>query len=371
MRRFGLGSYPDKGLSEARNEARQLHYEVRHRGADPVAEARRERAIGQAARAGIGTLEAVLDLYGEQAAPKSWAHGRLRVWRVFKAQLPLAIGQITLGDLQLAADAYPTPKSAAFAVRTIRPALKWASVLGRKYLPSEWAGGLACPASPERRGRVLSREELAKLLPVLRRAATALTALRRFTTITGRPEAARMRWGHVDLGARIWSIPADPRKGRRVGTVILTDEAIAQFAALPRGQPDENIFRHASPYAAAMLLMLLTLARREEVAAARWQEFDLGAGAWSIPAERAKNGQPHVVTLPRQALLLLAELGPGEPDDLVFASAAGSPMDNWDRETKAIQAASGTTGWHRHDLRRTGATMLGEMGELPASLKRR
>ncbi len=38
---------------------------------------------------------------------------------------------------------------------------------------------------------------------------------------------------------------------------------------------------------------------------------------------------------------------------------------NWDRETRAIQIASGTNGWTRHDLRRTGATMLGEMGELP------
>ena len=27
--------------------------------------------------------------------------------------------------------------------------------------------------------------------------------------------------------------------------------------------------------------------------------------------------------------------------------------------------ASATAGWTRHDLRRTGATMLGEMGELP------
>jgi hypothetical protein len=30
-----------------------------------------------------------------------------------------------------------------------------------------------------------------------------------------------------------------------------------------------------------------------------------------------------------------------------------------------MQKLSGTTGWTRHDLRRTGATMLGEMGELP------
>jgi integrase len=40
-------------------------------------------------------------------------------------------------------------------------------------------------------------------------------------------------------------------------------------------------------------------------------------------------------------------------------------LANWDKETKALQADSGTEGWTRHDLRRTGATMLGDMGELP------
>ncbi len=50
---------------------------------------------------------------------------------------------------------------------------------------------------------------------------------------------------------------------------------------------------------------------------------------------------------------------------LIFATSAGTPLGNWDRETKALQQASRTAGWTRHDLRRTGATMLGEMGELP------
>ena len=40
-------------------------------------------------------------------------------------------------------------------------------------------------------------------------------------------------------------------------------------------------------------------------------------------------------------------------------------LGNRNRETKVIQKASETSGWHRHDMRRTGATMLDEMGELP------
>jgi integrase len=58
-------------------------------------------------------------------------------------------------------------------------------------------------------------------------------------------------------------------------------------------------------------------------------------------------------------------MGPGQPDALIFATETGGPLSNWDRETKQFMEASGTEGWTRHDLRRTGATMLGEMGELP------
>jgi hypothetical protein len=59
------------------------------------------------------------------------------------------------------------------------------------------------------------------------------------------------------------------------------------------------------------------------------------------------------VLLSRQAIALLHNLGPSAADELVFPA------------TKARQEASGTSGWTRHDLRRIGAAMLGEMGESP------
>ena len=123
----------------------------------------------------------------------------------------------------------------------------------------------------------------------------------------------------------------------------------------------------STPYASVMQLMLYTLLRRSEADGGRWRDIDWQAGTMTIDASRAKNGQPHIVPLPRQAIALLQTLQPAEaaPDSLIFATRTGRPLPNWDRVTKAIQKASGTTGWHRHDLRRTGATMLGDMGELP------
>ena len=297
MRRFPVGRYPDKGISEARSEARALHTRVKQDGADPVAERQRDRAMGAAARAGIGTLGSVLDLYGEKRgnAQKAWGEARKRIDLIFKALITKPAEALSGREFQLLADGYSSQSSAAYAVRSLRPALKWAAQRG--YL-SEDATRIHPPAPLKRRKRILTHDELAAVLPVLRAS--------------------------------------------------------------------------SRPYADALRFMLLTLTRRQETAMARWRDVNLEARTWTIT--ETKNGEPHVVPLPRQALDLLRSRLPADeagtpkrpdPNTLIFATSTGALLGNWDRETKALQEDSGTTGWTRHDLRRTGATMLGEMGELP------
>ena len=121
----------------------------------------------------------------------------------------------------------------------------------------------------------------------------------------------------------------------------------------------------AGGYGRLCRFILLTLARREEAAGMRWRDVDLRAGTWTISSDRAKNAREHVVPLPRQARDLLVEIGTGEPGALVFATCGGRAFANHDRATKALSAAAGVHGWTRHDLRRTGATTLGKLGEPP------
>ncbi|MDF3838555.1 tyrosine-type recombinase/integrase [Cupriavidus basilensis] len=59
-----------------------------------------------------------------------------------------------------------------------------------------------------------------------------------------------------------------------------------------------------------ILLMLFTFVRKSEIAQARWSEFDLQRATWSIPPERMKMRDAHVVPLSRQALEALAQLRP-------------------------------------------------------------
>jgi integrase len=297
MRRFPLGSYPSKGISEARGEARALHTRVKQDGADPVAERRRERAMGAAAKEGAGTLAALLDLYGAKRgnAQKAWAESRKRIDLVCKPLLAKPVAALSASDFQMVVDAYPSEATGSFVVRSIRPALKWAAQRG--YVP-EGVANIHPPAPVKRRKRILTSNELTTVLPALRAS--------------------------------------------------------------------------SRPYAAALRFMLLTLTRRQETALARWRDVNMKARTWTIP--ETKNGEMHVVPLSRQAIDLLRSRLPAEnagnpqhpdPSTLIFATSAGTLLGNWDRETKALQEASGTSGWTRHDLRRTGATMLGEMGDLP------
>ncbi len=290
MRQFPLGSYPERGISEARDEARALHVRVKREGEDPIADRRRSRESGRDARLGIGTLGAVIEEYSQKAGKEleSWPHSRKRIDLVFKRLLGQPHAELTAADLQAAANSYAAAQSAAFAVRTLRPVLRWAAQRG--HVSAELAR-LHSPAKVKRRQRVLSRDELTAILPVLRAARGAHAAVHR--------------------------------------------------------------------------LLLLTLTRLGEASSARWRDIDFKAGIWTIP--ETKNGQLHAIRLPRQALDLLRAMKAAEvkPRALIFATASGRALGNWDRATKAIQAKSGTAGWNRHDLRRTGATMLGDMGELP------
>lgn len=71
----------------------------------------------------------------------------------------------------------------------------------------------------------------------------------------------------------------------------------------------------------ALQLLILTAARSGEIRGARWDEFDLEGGVWTIPAERMKAGVEHKVPLSTQALRLLSEIPRFDGVALLFPSA--------------------------------------------------
>lgn len=80
--------------------------------------------------------------------------------------------------------------------------------------------------------------------------------------------------------------------------------------------------------ARALELLVLTAVRSGEVRGARWQEFDLEEGTWTIPADRTKSGREHRVPLGPRALALVRALPRLEGTDLVFPGKNGEMSDN-------------------------------------------
>ncbi|GEO18293.1 tyrosine-type recombinase/integrase [Microvirga aerophila] len=125
-------------------------------------------------------------------------------------------------------------------------------------------------------------------------------------------------------------------------------------------------------YGRIVRLLILTAQRREEVAAMTVGELDLAdpkAARWSIPKERTKNGFPHDVPLSATALEIVSAAPKREGRDLLFGSGEGG-FQGWSKAKAALDRRIVKTGakvrpWRLHDIRRTVATRMADLGTLP------
>jgi integrase len=119
----------------------------------------------------------------------------------------------------------------------------------------------------------------------------------------------------------------------------------------------------------ALRLLLLTLTRKSEVRLARWEHIDFERGEWEVPPEHSKTGTGQIVYLSRQASELLERLRP--PAQCVghlfpaLGSDGSSPIGQSTLNRALGRAQRGMAHFTVHDLRRTGATRLSEMGYNP------
>lgn len=125
------------------------------------------------------------------------------------------------------------------------------------------------------------------------------------------------------------------------------------------------------PFGKIVLLLLLTAQRRSEVGGMLWSEIDDKEALWTIPADRSKNGRPHVVPLSKEALKVLNSL-PRFSSDLVFPARARtrSAYSGFSKHKRSLDALSEVHGWTLHDLRRTSATGMARLGVAPHVVER-
>lgn len=123
---------------------------------------------------------------------------------------------------------------------------------------------------------------------------------------------------------------------------------------------------------ASVKLLLLTMVRKSELTNATWNEINFSEALWTIPKERMKRRNPHLVFLSRQAmdiLIALKTFAGGSDYILPSRYDSDAPMSSatmnrvMDLTYKAAQKEGQSLNkFGPHDLRRTASTLLHEAG---------
>jgi integrase len=135
---------------------------------------------------------------------------------------------------------------------------------------------------------------------------------------------------------------------------VLSDPELRQlWSALPE-----------TDYGKAAKLLILTGQRRDEIGKLRWSEIDIARRVISLPRERTKNGKPHDVPLSGPALAILES----QPrfGEYVFGRCG---IKDWSHKKAELDAKLQLEHWVVHDLRRTAATRMVDLGILPHAVE--
>jgi integrase len=177
-----------------------------------------------------------------------------------------------------------------------------------------------------------------------------------------------------------------PIAANRVRTTLSAFFSWAMREGLAKGNPaaatnrnDENtrdrvlsaaelhsLWNALSPgdFGAIVKLLILTGQRKTEIADLRWSEIDLERSFIRLPAERVKNGRVHEIPISGAVRQILETQIRRKDRDFVFGegqrgfSGFGKSKQRVDTKTKLLP-------WTLHDLRRTAATGMAEIGVQP------
>lgn len=290
-RSFGLGSYPEVGLADAREGARRAKALIRE-GVDPVEERKAARAALEAQQRRAITFNEALDRYFAEKAHEFRSEKHRKQWRAGVERMvgdelgDMIVSEITTQDVLRALRPHwlATTDSARRVRGRIENVLAWATVAGHRTgeNPARWRGNLD------------------QLLPKPSRV------------------AKRGNWPALSQAdAPSWFRELKSRDGMA---------------------------------ARALEYLAMTAARSGEVRGATWAEVDLEAGLWTVPAERMKMERDHRVPLPEAAVALLRDLPRFAGSDLIFPGPRGGPMSDMTisavmRRMHEAETKAGRPGW--------------------------
>jgi integrase len=323
-KRISLGTYPETGLKAAREgalAARQLLAS----GIDPSEARKEDRAELRLVQESAKREEAGLPAEGSfELVAREWFETRRDDW---------AAGYSSKIIARLEADIFP-----------------W---MGKEPIDS---------ITPPQLLQVIRRIENRGVLETAHRALENCGQIFRYAVATGRVESSPAR----DLKDAL-------RKPMVVHFPAITDPArLGELLRACDGYKGSHIVR------TALRIMPMVLLRPGELRQARWEEFDLDAALWTVPAVRMKrekvgklHGKPHLVPLATQVVDALRNLHPlTGPTGYVFR---GERHHDRPMSDAAVNAALRAMGFPKdevtgHGFRATARTMLVERLRVPESI---
>jgi integrase len=175
------------------------------------------------------------------------------------------------------------------------------------------------------------------------------------------------------------------RKTQIGGKDVIRDRHLseAEIKALNAQLSDARLLKTTE---CAIWIILSTCCRIGELCKAKWEHLDLKAGEWKIPTENSKNGKPHIIYLSAFSKEQFNKLITLKKSDVWIYPSTDStdhvceksitkqvgdrqlpayrkPMSGRSKHCDTLVLAGGK--WTPHDLRRTGATTMGNLGVRP------
>ena len=214
--------------------------------------------------------------------------------------------------------------AASWAVATTKD---WRGAMGRHIYP-------ALGARPV--NLITAQDLLSVLEPITSITPTAGEKMRRYV--------AAVMARAVGLGHR-----TDNPAGAVKALLPTNGHKVKHQAAMPHAEIGAALarLRNLHTYGAAkdaLEFVILTAARSAEVTGASWNEIDLEAKTWTIPADRTKTGAEHTVTLSTLAVGVLKRASEYKgTTGLIFPAARGGEIGRARMKEVLAKIASGVT----------------------------
>jgi integrase len=112
-------------------------------------------------------------------------------------------------------------------------------------------------------------------------------------------------------------------------------------------------------------LLILCGSRRAEVGGMAWSEFDGEMAKWTLPVERSKNRRPHTLPVMPMMAQIIDQVPRRATRDQLFGARGVGGYADWTIGKRGLDERSGVTGWTIHDIRRSVATKMGDIGIAP------